>query len=140
VEAEGYGYIGGGEEEYIREAWASMEPAIRGGRYGYDGYPYVGGYRYGGGAAVEWATGGGEYGYGGGASVEGVTGGGGMDMVEDMTSKVVEREHKSVVLARHWINDGAERHQWTHRGVYEVGVLRRSHYLCKFRLQLFNIV
>jgi hypothetical protein len=34
-----------------------------------------------------------------------------MDMVEDMTSKVVEREHKSVVLARHWINDGAERHQ-----------------------------
>jgi hypothetical protein len=38
-----------------------------------------------------------------------------IDMVEDMTVEldvdVVEKEHKSVVLVKHWINDGAERHQ-----------------------------
>jgi hypothetical protein len=32
-------------------------------------------------------------------------------MMEDMTSEVVEREHEGVVLARNWIDDGAERHQ-----------------------------
>jgi hypothetical protein len=31
----------------------------------------------------------------------------GMDM-EDMMVEVVEREHKSVVLVRHWIDDGVE--------------------------------
>jgi hypothetical protein len=43
----------------------------------------------------------------------------GMDMVEDMTAEmdmeVVEREHKSVMLAKHWIDDGAERHRRTHQ-------------------------
>jgi hypothetical protein len=38
-----------------------------------------------------------------------------IDMVEDMTVEldvdVVEKEHESVVLVKHWINDGAERHQ-----------------------------
>jgi hypothetical protein len=34
-----------------------------------------------------------------------------MDMVEDMMTEVVEKEHKDMVLARHWIEDGAERHQ-----------------------------
>jgi hypothetical protein len=42
-----------------------------------------------------------------------------IDMVEDMTVqvdvKVVEREHEGVVLAKHWIGDGAERHRRTHR-------------------------
>jgi hypothetical protein len=38
-----------------------------------------------------------------------------IDMVEDMTVEVVERQHKGVVLARHWIGDGAERHRRTHR-------------------------
>jgi hypothetical protein len=40
-----------------------------------------------------------------------------IDMVEDMTVEldvdVVEKEHESVVLVKHWINDGAERHQRT---------------------------
>jgi hypothetical protein len=35
----------------------------------------------------------------------------GIDMVEDMTVEVVEKEHEGVVLAKHWIGDGAERHQ-----------------------------
>jgi hypothetical protein len=35
-------------------------------------------------------------------------------MVEDMTVEVVEREHESVVLVKHWIRDGAEWHQRTH--------------------------
>jgi hypothetical protein len=43
----------------------------------------------------------------------------GMDMVEDMTAEVdmevVEREHKGVMLAKHWIDDGAERHRQTHQ-------------------------
>jgi hypothetical protein len=30
------------------------------------------------------------------------------DMVD---LNVVEREHESIVLARHWIGDGAERHR-----------------------------
>jgi hypothetical protein len=36
-----------------------------------------------------------------------------IDMVEDITVdvEVVEREHEGVVLVRHWISDGAERHQ-----------------------------
>jgi hypothetical protein len=40
-----------------------------------------------------------------------------IDMVEDMTTEmdVVEREHESMVLARHWISDGAKRHQRTHK-------------------------
>jgi hypothetical protein len=33
----------------------------------------------------------------------------GMDMVKDMTVEVVERDHESMVLARHWIGDGLER-------------------------------
>jgi hypothetical protein len=34
-------------------------------------------------------------------------------MVEDMTVEVevVERKHEGVVLVRHWIGDGAERHR-----------------------------
>jgi hypothetical protein len=39
----------------------------------------------------------------------------GMDMVEDMMAAVDEREHDAVVLARHWISDGAERHWRSHR-------------------------
>jgi hypothetical protein len=40
-----------------------------------------------------------------------------IDAVEDMTMEVevVEREHDGVVLARHWIDDGVERHRRTHR-------------------------
>jgi hypothetical protein len=36
-----------------------------------------------------------------------------IDMVEDMTVEVevVEREHEGVVLARHWISNGAEMHR-----------------------------
>jgi hypothetical protein len=36
-----------------------------------------------------------------------------IDMVEDMTVEVevVKREHEGVVLVRHWISDGVERHQ-----------------------------
>jgi hypothetical protein len=38
-----------------------------------------------------------------------------IDMVEDMTAEVeVEGEHEGVVLARHWIGDGVERHRRTH--------------------------
>jgi hypothetical protein len=35
-----------------------------------------------------------------------------INIVEDMTMemKVVEREHKDVVLMKHWIGNGAERH------------------------------
>jgi hypothetical protein len=33
----------------------------------------------------------------------------GMDMMEDMTAKVVKRDHDDVVLVRHWIGDGVER-------------------------------
>jgi hypothetical protein len=40
-------------------------------------------------------------------------------MVEDMAAEVdvevVEREHEGVVLAKHWIRNGAKRHQQTHR-------------------------
>jgi hypothetical protein len=43
----------------------------------------------------------------------------GMDMVEDMTTEVdmevVEKEHKGVVLVKHWIGDGADMHQRTHQ-------------------------
>jgi hypothetical protein len=37
-------------------------------------------------------------------------------MVEDMTAEVevVEREYEGVMLMRHWIGDGAERHRRTH--------------------------
>jgi hypothetical protein len=34
-----------------------------------------------------------------------------MNMVEDMMTEVVEREHKDMVLARHWIENGVERYQ-----------------------------
>jgi hypothetical protein len=34
--------------------------------------------------------------------------------MEDMTAEVDEREHERVVLATHWISDGAERHRQTH--------------------------
>jgi hypothetical protein len=39
------------------------------------------------------------------------------DMGEDtaVVVEVVEREHKSVVLARHWTGDGAEMHRRTRR-------------------------
>jgi hypothetical protein len=38
-------------------------------------------------------------------------------MVEDMTAEVevVEREYEGVMLTRHWISDGAERHRQTHQ-------------------------
>jgi hypothetical protein len=39
----------------------------------------------------------------------------GLDMVEDTTAEVIEREHEGVVLVKHWIDDGAERHRQTHR-------------------------
>jgi hypothetical protein len=39
----------------------------------------------------------------------------GIDMVEDMMMEVVEREHEGVVFVKHWIDDGAERHQRIHR-------------------------
>jgi hypothetical protein len=32
-----------------------------------------------------------------------------------MEVEVVEREHDGMVLARHWIDDGVERHRRTHR-------------------------
>jgi hypothetical protein len=35
----------------------------------------------------------------------------GTDMVEDMTVEVVKRDDEGVVLARHWIDDGAKRRQ-----------------------------
>jgi hypothetical protein len=35
----------------------------------------------------------------------------GMNMVEGITVEVVEREHESMVLKRHWIGDGAENHR-----------------------------
>jgi hypothetical protein len=39
----------------------------------------------------------------------------GMNMMEDMMAevdvKVVEREHESVVLMKHWTDNEAERHQ-----------------------------
>jgi hypothetical protein len=40
-----------------------------------------------------------------------------IDMVEDMMVEVevVERKYEGVVLVRHWIGDGAERHRRTHR-------------------------
>jgi hypothetical protein len=40
-----------------------------------------------------------------------------IDMVKDMMMnvEVVEREYEGMVLASHWICDGAERHRWTHR-------------------------
>jgi hypothetical protein len=40
-----------------------------------------------------------------------------IDMVEDMTVEVevIEREHEGVVLMRHWISNGAERHQRARR-------------------------
>jgi hypothetical protein len=38
----------------------------------------------------------------------------GMDMVDDMTVEVIEREHKGMVLVRHLIGDGVERHRRTH--------------------------
>jgi hypothetical protein len=40
-----------------------------------------------------------------------------IDMVEDimMEVEVVEKEHESVVLTRHWTSNGAERHWRTHR-------------------------
>jgi hypothetical protein len=34
----------------------------------------------------------------------------GMNIMEDMTAEVVEREHEGVVLVRHWIDDGVVRH------------------------------
>jgi hypothetical protein len=37
-----------------------------------------------------------------------------IDIVEDMT-EVVEKEHEDVVLERHWIGDGAERHRRAHQ-------------------------
>jgi hypothetical protein len=37
----------------------------------------------------------------------------GMDMGEDMTVEVIEREHEGVVLTKHWISEGVERHQRT---------------------------
>jgi hypothetical protein len=43
-----------------------------------------------------------------------------MDMMEDMMTEVVEREHKGVVLARYWISDGVERHGRTHRQLEEL--------------------
>jgi hypothetical protein len=41
---------------------------------------------------------------------------------EDMMVEVevVEREHEGVVLARHWTNDGLERHRRAHREWEEV--------------------
>jgi hypothetical protein len=37
-----------------------------------------------------------------------------MDIVEDMMAdvdvEVVERKHDNIVLVKHWINDGMERH------------------------------
>jgi hypothetical protein len=120
----GYGYEKGGGYEYGEGAWPPDEPPARGG-----------GYEYGGEALppVEAPTEGGGYVYGGYPYGES----GGMDMVkehyhpmnhplevegidredsdmeEDMTVKVevVEREHEGMVLARHWIDDGAERHR-----------------------------
>jgi hypothetical protein len=34
-----------------------------------------------------------------------------MNIVDDMTAEVVERKHESVVLVRHYIGDGVERHR-----------------------------
>jgi hypothetical protein len=31
--------------------------------------------------------------------------------MKDITVEVVEREHEGVVLVRHWIDDGVERHR-----------------------------
>jgi hypothetical protein len=38
-----------------------------------------------------------------------------MDMVEDTMVEVVEREHETVVMAKHLIDDGAERHRQIHQ-------------------------
>jgi hypothetical protein len=99
---------------------------VGGGGYGYDGYPYGGG---------------GGYEYGRGVSsrqrpeVEGMdmvecsskqrsevegTNLEGMDMVEGtnlagMDMEVVEREHRGMMLTKHWMDDGAEIHRQTHR-------------------------
>jgi hypothetical protein len=91
---------GGGEYEYGGETWPLVKPLTEEGGYEYGGYPYGGG---------------GGYGYGGGAPVEHRSELEGINMVEDMTVEVVEKEHEGVVLAKHWIGDGAERHRWTHR-------------------------
>jgi hypothetical protein len=39
----------------------------------------------------------------------------GMDMEDIDMVEVVERKYEGVVLVRHWIGDGAERHRRTHR-------------------------
>jgi hypothetical protein len=38
-----------------------------------------------------------------------------MDIVEDMTTEVVEREYEGMVLIKHWIGDEVERHGRTHQ-------------------------
>jgi predicted esterase YcpF (UPF0227 family) len=38
-----------------------------------------------------------------------------IDMSEDMTVDVVQRKHEGVMLARHWIGDGADRYQRAHQ-------------------------
>jgi hypothetical protein len=106
--------LGGGGYEYGRETWPPDEPSTRGGRYEYDGYPYGrgGGYRYSGRASVEPPTEGGGYRY--------------MEDSDMVDLKVVEREHKSVVLVRHWIGDGAERHRWACQAWEELAKLKCS--------------
>jgi hypothetical protein len=65
----------------------------------------------------------------------------GLDMVEDTTAKVVEREHEArgvdEALDRRWSGEASINSSGT--GACKVGVSRRSQYVCKFRLQLFDI-
>jgi hypothetical protein len=76
----------------------------------------------------------------------------GMDMVEESPSnhwpevdmvevEVVEREHEGVVLMRHWIGDGAERHQQARREWEELvkSGCSEGHNVCKLGLQLFDM-
>jgi hypothetical protein len=134
----GYEYARGGGYVYVGWAWAPVESAAEGGGYGYGGYPYGGG----GGVLVEGVTGGGGHGYGGGAPDEAAAGGGGYGYgggydgggdwkrargrdVDEALDKWRSREASTNSIGM---------------GAYKVEVLRKSHYVWKFRLQLFNIV
>jgi hypothetical protein len=59
------------------------------------------------------------------------------DMGEDMTVEVevVEREHEGVVLAMHWIGDGAKRHQQGHREWEELAKSRCSEGHTTFKVE-----
>jgi hypothetical protein len=59
------------------------------------------------------------------------------DMVVEM--EVVEREPEGVVLVRHWTGEASTSSSGV-GGACEIGVLKRSHHVCKSRLHLYVMV